>query len=264
MGQREAGSFFWRMAAKSQLGATNTAIRHLLCGPPIGMNKPPPLPAQADPGAGASGQPVRRGRLPAWVALASVLGFAVLFRTLGVATAGRLDEPDGPTAQLVFAGVAICAATVAALIGRIWSTPAAAVVLGMIGGLTATIFQHSVPGAMVGLAVGMFVAGNAALRTGAWVLRGALWGAFGGAVGAAGSFFWAQGGWQGAGRAAAAVGLGAVAALVFLSSDKRAVDARLSRRLAGSASLWVRVALMLLGGYFGARFGAESLAAWLH
>lgn len=144
----------------------------------------------------------RRRRTPAWLPLLAALCCAFGFRWLGGVWAAEQQEPW--TAQLVFVGVAMAAALIAAAVGRIWATPAAAIVLGVAAGILATRYDDNLMGAGVGLAMGAAV-GTAyawkAIRCSVWWLMGtgshAAVGLGAGAVAGAcfveGGFGWVQG-----------------------------------------------------------------------
>jgi hypothetical protein len=62
----------------------------------------------------------------------------------------------------------------ASLVGRVWATPTAAIVLGAAAGYLATQFDDSVQGAVVGLVVGVVVSIALTWRMSRWAIRAAL------------------------------------------------------------------------------------------
>jgi hypothetical protein len=162
---------------------------------------------------------------------------------------------------LIFTGVVFLAATLCSLVGKWWLNPTSAIVLGAVGGASATIMENSVTGAILGLLIGLLVAANMAARVFRYTMRMVGASAYGAAVGGVANYAYESNeGWL---QYPAAVGIGLLGLLGagFLVALMRRPDD--AERYASIKSWW-RWANQAAFLSFAAAGGVTAFAASRH
>lgn len=228
----------------------------MLATPPYKTSIAPPLVAAEIPRAGA------RGRRSRWSVFVLVVAVAAVARAFGVGPhtesgmrgLGWVSPPHREWLVWgVFGGVTLCAAATATLLARFSQARWVGWGLALAGGALAALHADNLGGGLIGLAILVILLVRVVFRASVALVGWSLTTAYGGCVGAVSAGCLAQGGWDGGGRAIAAIAVG-IAGAVWLADP---LPESLSRRPWRLAARKLTHAAMLAGG-----FAIGALIAW--